>query len=47
MNALEFLRKECKSHNWDGIIHYGNHGEKKIDIKKLCEDYHKQKLTEH
>lgn len=46
MDTLEYLRKLTKTHNWDGIIHYGRNGSEQIDIKKVCEDYHQLKLKE-
>tara|TARA_R110000796_G_scaffold186762_1_gene303663 strand:+ start:288 stop:449 length:162 start_codon:yes stop_codon:yes gene_type:complete len=37
-----YLRKKLKHTNFDGVIHYGRNGEKKINLIDLLKDYKQQ-----
>ena len=39
MNTKKWLQKKLKHSQFDGIIHYGNDGEKKINLISLLNDF--------
>ena len=44
MNTKKWLQKKLEHSQFDGIIHYGNNGEKKIDLIVLLNDYLEDEL---
>ena len=45
MNTKKWLQKKLEHSQFDGIIHYGNNGEKKIDLIMLLNDFKEDHLV--